>query len=104
MSGIRVDVEWLTRYSGEVRAAGEDIVAARAELDAARLGPEAFGAVGRQAGAAEAYEHVAATLRDQVQRAGDLLLDAGDELREVVDFHTAGDEGTAEDLSREQEA
>ena len=103
MSGIRVDTEWLTQYAGQVRAAGEEIAAARRELDGTRLEPESFGEVGRSAGAADAYARLAALLGDQTRRAGEVLTGAGDELRQVVDFHTGGDDDNAKDIARKQE-
>ena len=101
MSGIRVDVEWLTRCADEVGAAGEDVLAVRRDLEAARLDAEAFGAVGRESGAVEAYERAASVLLDRLSRAGDLLVDAGGELRGVVDSHTGGDESGAGELARD---
>jgi hypothetical protein len=103
MPGIRVDVEWLTRYAGEVRAAGKDVVAAQRVVEAHALTPESFGDVGREAGAADAYARVAALLLGQARRASEVLVHAGNELQEVVDFHAVGDDDSAHELSREQE-
>jgi hypothetical protein len=104
MSGIRVDAEWLARYADEVRTAGEEVGAAHQELDAARLPHEAFGELGRKVGATDSYRRVADLLMDQTRRAGDAMVSAGEELREVVDFHVRGDDGNAEDLARKQDA
>ncbi|CAM05960.1 hypothetical protein A8924_7155 [Saccharopolyspora erythraea NRRL 2338] len=103
MPGIQVDTEWLTRYSDEVRAAGEDVAEARAGLDAADLEPEAFGELGRRAGAVDSYQRLATLLKDQTHRAAEVLTGAGDELRQVVDFHTGGDDDNARDIARKQE-
>ncbi|WP_344683770.1 hypothetical protein [Saccharopolyspora taberi] len=103
MSGIRVDTEWLTQYADEVTAAGEEIGNARRELDGARLEPESFGELGRKEGAADAYQRLAGLLGDQASRASEVLTGAGRELREVVDFHTGGDDDNAEDIARKQE-
>ncbi|QIZ34793.1 hypothetical protein [Saccharopolyspora sp. ASAGF58] len=103
MSGIRIDIEWLASCAREVRAAGEEITAAQPALTAAELAPETFGALGREAGAAEAYQRLYALLLDQNRRAGETLTRAGDELREVVDFHAGGDDDSAVAM-RKQEA
>jgi hypothetical protein len=103
MSGIRIDIEWLATYAREVRAAGEEITAAQPALQAAEVVPEAFGTLGREAGAAEAYQRICALLLDQNRRAGEVLTRAGDELRQVVDFHTGGDDDSADEM-RKQEA
>ncbi|MCI2417163.1 hypothetical protein MOQ72_06995 [Saccharopolyspora sp. K220] len=103
MSGIRIDIEWLATYAREVRAAGEEITAAQQELAAAELAPEVFGELGRKAETAAAYQRVCAFLLDQNRRAGETLTRAGDELREVVDFHTVGDDDSASEM-RKQEA
>lgn len=102
MPGIRVDVEWLTHYAGEVGVAGEETVAAHGELEAARLGAEAFGELGRAVGAVDAYDRVTSVLAEQVRRVGESLVGAGDELRRVVDFHAADGEGDVSSLAREQ--
>ncbi|MGP4015345.1 hypothetical protein [Saccharopolyspora sp. 5N708] len=103
MSGIRIDIEWLATYAREVRAAGEEITTAQQGLAAAELAPEAFGELGRKVGAAEAYQRARALLLDQNRRAGETLTRAGDELREVVDFHGVGDDDSASEM-RKQEA
>lgn len=101
MSGIRVDVEWLDRYAGEVRAAGEELVSAEGALEPAELEPAAFGELGGDA--ARSYQRLCALLRDQTRRAGEALSSAGDELGEVVAHHSGGDDDTAADLARKQE-
>ncbi|MEV5539271.1 hypothetical protein AB0L13_20630 [Saccharopolyspora shandongensis] len=103
MSGIRIDVEWLATCAREVRAAGEEIEAAQPAMAAAELAPEVFGALGREAGAAEAYQRLCDLLLDQGRRAGETLTRAGDELGEVVDFHSGGDDDSAVEF-RKQEA
>ncbi|GAA0524892.1 hypothetical protein GCM10011581_15250 [Saccharopolyspora subtropica] len=103
MSGIRVDTEWLAAYAREVRLAGEEISAAQQPLLAAQLTPEAFGEVGRQVGAAESYQRLCTLLLDQHRRAGETLTSAGDELRQVVEFHAGGDDDSASQLARKQE-
>lgn len=103
MAGIRVDTEWLRRYAEQVRGAGAEVEAARRELDAESLPADSFGQVGRQLGAVDAYERVSRLLLDQTARAGEALVHAGEELREVVEFHTGGDDDSAQDLKRERE-
>lgn len=101
MSGIRVDTEWLTRYASDVRTAGEEVVAAQREL--VREPPaDAFGELGSRVGAPQAYTRVAALLAERARRAGEVLVNAGNELHEVVDFHTTGDGDSAHDLARER--
>ncbi|MBB5154787.1 hypothetical protein [Saccharopolyspora phatthalungensis] len=103
MSGIRIDVEWLATYAREVRAAGGEITSAQPGLMAAELAPEAFGRLGREAGAGEAYQRICTLLLDQNRRAGETLTRAGDELGQVVDFHAGGDDDSAAAM-RKQEA
>ncbi|MER7014871.1 hypothetical protein ABT324_25870 [Saccharopolyspora sp. NPDC000359] len=101
MSGIRVDVEWLATYAREVRTAGDEIATAPQELAAAELAPESFGELGRSAGAAESYQRLVELLVDQSRRASEALTRAGDELREVVDFHTSGDDDGAVEIRKQ---
>ncbi|MGW1679064.1 hypothetical protein [Saccharopolyspora sp. NPDC002376] len=102
MSGIRVDVEWLATYAREVRTAGEEIAAVPQQLPAVELAPESFGELGREAGAAESYQRLCELLVDQSRRASEALTCAGDELQEVVDFHTGGDDDSAIDIRKQE--
>lgn len=102
MSGIRIDSEWLATYAREVRSAGEEIAAAQSALTAAELAPEVFGELGCEAGAAEAYQRICNLLLDQNRRAGETLTRAGDELREVVDFHAGGDDDSASEMRKQE--
>nr|WP_218888708.1 hypothetical protein [Saccharopolyspora hordei] len=90
----------MATYAREVRAAGEEIAAAPRELAAAELAPEAFGELGRKAGAAEAYQRLSALLVDQSRRASEALTRAGDELGEVVAFHSGGDDDGALEIRK----
>lgn len=102
MAGIRVDTEWLASYAKDVRAAGDQIVAARGDLEAGALRPEAFGTTNRSTAAADAYTRVADLLVGHLGRAGHLLVSAGDELRAVVDSHAGGDDEGAHGLTHKQ--
>lgn len=101
MAGIRVDVEWLATYAREVRTAGEEISTAPQRLAAAEVAPEAFGELGRGAGAAESYQRLFELLVDESRRAGEALTRAGEELREVVDFHSGGDDDGAVEIRKQ---
>ncbi|SFS43835.1 hypothetical protein [Saccharopolyspora flava] len=102
MSGIRIDVDWLSTHARQVREAGEDISTGRARLSEAELGGESFGEIGRKSGAPEAYQRLCEQLLDRHRTAAETLTSAGDELREVVEHHAGGDDDSAVDLRRRE--
>lgn len=102
MSGIRIDIDWLSTHARQVREAGEDITTGRARLADAELAAESFGEIGRKSGAPGAYQRLCEQLLDRHRKAAETLTSAGDELREVVDFHSVGDDDSAVDLRRQE--
>lgn len=103
MAGIRMDPELLARCAGELGAAGDEMNAVGDKLDAVSLGEQAFGRLGRDLGAPEAYRRVSKLVMERTRRTADVVARAGDQLRDVVEFHTVGDEDSAVEFSRQQE-
>lgn len=102
MAGIRIDVEWLSTHARQVTEAGEDITTGRARLAEAELTGDSFGEIGRKSGAPEAYQQLCEQLLDRHRKAAETLISAGEELREVVDHHSVGDDDSAVDLRRQE--
>ncbi|TDD06909.1 hypothetical protein E1181_11495 [Saccharopolyspora terrae] len=102
MSGIRIDIEWLSTHARQVTQAGEDITTGRAKLAEVELTGASFGEIGRESGAPEAYQQLCEQLLDRHRKAAETLTSAGDALREVVDHHSVGDDDSAVDLRRQE--
>ncbi|KEI45184.1 hypothetical protein [Saccharopolyspora rectivirgula] len=102
-SGIRVDVEWLDRCAGQLERTGEDVLAAQRKLEADGPEEDAFGEYGRRTGAATEFQRLAGLLSDRTRRAGEVLVEAAGELREVTGVHLGGDDESAHEFNREQE-
>ncbi|MBP2476180.1 hypothetical protein JOF53_005052 [Crossiella equi] len=102
MTKVRIDTDWLGGYAKQVAAAGEELRRASGALNAAPLGPEAFGELGRELRTAESYRRAADLLRGQLTRAGEALASAATELGEVIEHYRGGESDSALDLRRSE--
>jgi hypothetical protein len=90
--GISVDARWLELYAERVDEAAGELAHARSELRDSPLRPRSFGEIGRTLRSAEAYGRASGVLRQQLDRACEVLAAAGKGLHDV-----AGHYGGAED-------
>jgi uncharacterized protein YukE len=100
MAGIKVDPGWITGYANTVDQAADDLTAALSALSRTPLTSAAFGDVGKQVGAADAYNGASATLQQQVTRAAAALRSAAVNLRTIAKEHSSADEQQAAALHR----
>ena len=100
MDAVRVDVDWLRRYAGELDERTDETRAVRSVLDQRRLEPEAFGGLGRSLRTPEAYRRAADTLLAQLRQAETVIGAAARALREAADHYAGHDEDAAVTLDR----
>ncbi|SHE42719.1 hypothetical protein [Streptoalloteichus hindustanus] len=102
MDGIRVETDWLRDYARRVDQGAQAVRRARDTVNAHPLPPEAFGELGRTVRVTDAYGRAAALLRQQLDRACEVLGAAGVGLVKVADHYEGHDSDNASTLKRTQ--
>lgn len=92
---VEVDPEWLLSYADQVDDAAEDLNSARSALNETPLTGDSFGELGRSIQSGAAYQRAAQVLREQLDRASEVLAAAATGLRDVVEHYQGHDEDSA---------
>ncbi|MFB9430984.1 hypothetical protein [Streptoalloteichus tenebrarius] len=100
VDGVRVETDWLREYAKRVDQGAQALRRARDTVDAHPLPPEAFGELGRTVRVADAYGRAAALLRQQLDRACEVLGAAGVGLVKVAEHYEGHDSNSASTLRR----
>ncbi|WP_031466845.1 hypothetical protein [Sciscionella sediminilitoris] len=100
MAGIQLDNEWVSGYVKTIERAGATLGEQRAKLTAGQLSAAAFGELGRQLGAANAYAKASNVLLDQLAKGGAALGSVAGELGKVAGKHNEAEEDNAARIAR----
>jgi hypothetical protein len=98
MAVISVNGDWINGYAQTLARASDDLAGALVTLRTTTMSSDAFGAIGRSLGAADAYARASTQLSGQVDRAVCALRSASDNLRTIAVAHLSLDERQAVEL------
>ncbi|WP_253770975.1 type VII secretion target [Goodfellowiella coeruleoviolacea] len=92
---VEIDPDWLLDYADRVDDAAEELNSARGALNETPLTADSFGELGRSIQSGAAYQRAAQVLREQLDRASEVLAAAATGLRDVVTHYQGHDQDSA---------